>query len=278
MVERHHRRGPDDTTPPPPLARTNLGAASRGGGPHDLRPRQQTLRRRATGQSTPNWQSARQLGPRHPREAQQLPHHCCHPTTRLPFAFGWLVGDTEWAMGIVRGAHGGEWGDFFHRSGAVNPGATERLMAAYLTWRGIPLPLNLQPMARRAQQPHVPSPRPGTNGNAAVARMMPEVPDTTAPPSPPGEPRPSPAPRPDSAPQQRLGPRMYAPWHHRASAHRKAQQPPHPPAHPTPPPTHPPPHHTNSTLRHHRGPVCHRAPDMSVRPNGRHNDTRHNTR
>ena len=64
------------------------------------------------------------------------------PNIRLPFAFGSLVGDAEWAMGIVHGAHGGEWGDFFQRSGAMTQGATERLMAAYLTWR-------------RAQQPHV---------------------------------------------------------------------------------------------------------------------------
>ena len=31
-------------------------------------------------------------------------------TTRLPFAFGWLVGAAEWPMGMARGAHGGEWG------------------------------------------------------------------------------------------------------------------------------------------------------------------------
>ena len=60
-------------------------------------------------------------------------------TTRLPIAFGWLVGDAEWAMGIVRGAHGAEWGDFFHRGGAMTPGATERLMAAYLSGGGYPL-------------------------------------------------------------------------------------------------------------------------------------------
>ena len=45
-------------------------------------------------------------------------------TTRLPFALRWLVGDTEWGMGIVRGAHGGELGDFFHCSGAMTAGAT----------------------------------------------------------------------------------------------------------------------------------------------------------
>ena len=93
-------------------------------------------------------------------------------TTRLPFAFGWLVEDAEWAMGIARGAHGGEWGKFFHRGGAMTPGATERLMAAYLTCRGTLPPRSLQPLAQRARQPHVPPPQPGTYSNAAVARMM----------------------------------------------------------------------------------------------------------
>ena len=51
-------------------------------------------------------------------------------STRLPIAFGWLVGGAEWAMGIARGTHGAEWGDFLHRGGAMTPGATEGLMAA----------------------------------------------------------------------------------------------------------------------------------------------------
>ena len=34
-------------------------------------------------------------------------------TTRLPFTLGWLVGDAEWAMGMARGAHGHECGEFF---------------------------------------------------------------------------------------------------------------------------------------------------------------------
>ena len=93
-------------------------------------------------------------------------------TTRLSFTFGWLVGDVEWAMGVVRGAHGGEWGDFFHRSGAPIEGAPERLMEAFLTWRGIPLARSLAPLPRRAQRPHVRPPGPGMLGNAAVARMM----------------------------------------------------------------------------------------------------------
>ena len=93
-------------------------------------------------------------------------------TIRLPFTFGWLVGDAEWAMGIVRVAHGHEWGEFFRRSGAMTEGATERLMAAHLTCGGIPLTRSLQPLARRAQQPHVPPPRLRRYGNAAVAGMI----------------------------------------------------------------------------------------------------------
>ena len=93
-------------------------------------------------------------------------------TTRLRIAFGWLVGDVEGAMGIARGAHGAEWADLFHRGGAMTPGATERLMAAYLTWRGIPPPRSLRSQVQRAQQPHVPPPQSGTYGNAAVASMM----------------------------------------------------------------------------------------------------------
>ena len=93
-------------------------------------------------------------------------------TTCLPLGFGWLVGDAEWGIGIARGTHGGELGEFFDCGGAMTPGATNTLMAAYLTWRGIPPPRSLQLMAQRAQQPHVPPPQPGTYGNAAVARMM----------------------------------------------------------------------------------------------------------
>ena len=75
-------------------------------------------------------------------------------------------------MGVVRGAHGGERGDLFHRSWALTSRLTERLMATYLTWRGIPLPRSLTPLALCAPLPHVPPPRPGTYGNGAVARMM----------------------------------------------------------------------------------------------------------
>ena len=71
-------------------------------------------------------------------------------TSSLLIAFVCLVGDVELAMGIARGAHGAERGEFFHRGGAMTPGATERLMAAYLTWRGIPPPRSLRPLVQRA--------------------------------------------------------------------------------------------------------------------------------
>ena len=92
-------------------------------------------------------------------------------TTRLPFTFGWLVGDAEWAMDVIRGAHGHEWGDSFRCSGGMVEGAPHRLIAAYLTWRGIPFPRRLVPVVWRAHQPLFPPLRPGTYGNGAVARM-----------------------------------------------------------------------------------------------------------
>ena len=49
-------------------------------------------------------------------------------TTRLPFSFGRLVGDVEWATGVVPGAHGHEWADFFRRSRGMVEGAPKRLM------------------------------------------------------------------------------------------------------------------------------------------------------
>ena len=82
--------------------------------------------------------------------------------TRLPFTFSWLVGDAECAMGIICGAHGNERGNFFHCSGGLVERAPERLLAAYLTWRGVPLLCSLVPVARRAQQPLVPPPQLGT--------------------------------------------------------------------------------------------------------------------
>ena len=201
-------------------------------------------------------------------------------TTRLSITFGWPVGDAEWAMGIARRAHGAEWGDFFRRGGAMTPGATERLMAAYLTWRGIPPPRSLESLIQRTLQPHVPPPQPGTYGNAAVARMMAKGSwlDGSS-----YSPRRTTAtitgPPPRSRPRQRLGPRTYEP-------ERRPRRPPHPPTHPPPPPPHPPPNHTNNTpptprglqaIRHHLGPAHHRAPDKSVRPNRRRNDNQQNT-
>ena len=147
-------------------------------------------------------------------------------TTRLPSAFGWLVGDAEWAMGIVRGAHGGELGEFFHRGNAMTQGATERLMAAYLTWRGarqevsppgtlMPPPQRSKPARKsarggvgdRSPSPHPPHPQPVGSGPRPHARKdewsgVGERPTPDAP--HPGKRRPPRAPscRPHSAPSQ----------------------------------------------------------------------------
>ena len=69
----------------------------------------------------------------------------------LPFAFGWLVGDGEWAMGLARNAHSHEWGDLFFRSGRLCPDdAIYTVMAAWLTWTQITVPEWLQPVVERA--------------------------------------------------------------------------------------------------------------------------------
>ena len=91
-------------------------------------------------------------------------------SSRLPFAFGWLVGDGVWAMGLTRDAHSHEWGDLFWRSGGLRPDTTDRVVAAWLTWRQIPVSEWLRPVAEQAHQPSVPPPQRGTYGNTAVAR------------------------------------------------------------------------------------------------------------
>ena len=172
VVGRPHRRGPSDTPPPPPLARTNVGAARPGRGPHGLRPRPRGLQRCATGQSAPHWQPAQQLGLRQPHEPKQLPQHRRHPHHPPPDRLRLAGGGRGTGDGYRPRCPWRQLGDFLHRGGAMTPRATERLMAAYLTWRGIPPPRSLESLMQRTLQPHVPPPQPGTYGNAAVARMM----------------------------------------------------------------------------------------------------------
>ena len=91
----------------------------------------------------------------------QMSHNNYHTinvtlTDRLPIAFGWLVGDAELATGIARGTHGAEWEKFFHRGGAIAPGATGRLMGGYVTWRGSPPLRSLRQLVQRDQQPRWP--------------------------------------------------------------------------------------------------------------------------
>ena len=91
-------------------------------------------------------------------------------TICLPFAFSWLAGDAEWAIWSVLNSHGHEWPKFHHCSGGLLPGAHEGLIRAWLIWSDLPIPSNLRPAVKRAKQLLVPQPRPGTYGNAVVAR------------------------------------------------------------------------------------------------------------
>ena len=216
-------------------------------------------------------------GPVSPHEPQQLLHHRRHPDhpppDRLRLAGGGRrMGDWHRPRRPWRRVAG-----IFPPLRGHDPEGNREADRGLPHVEAHPPPRSLRPLAQRAQQPHVPPPQPGTYGNAAVARMMARG-TRLLPPS--GETRPSPPPHTGPAPRQRLGPQMYAP------EHRRLQRPPRPAAHPPPPPPHPSPHHTNSapptpswlrTLRHHRGPARHRAPDKSVRPNGRRNDNHRNT-
>ena len=92
-------------------------------------------------------------------------------SSRLPFAFGWLLRDGEWAMGHARYAHSHDWGDLFWRNGGPGPDTIDRVMAAWLTWRQIPVPEWRRPVVARARQPAAPPPQPCTYGNADVPKV-----------------------------------------------------------------------------------------------------------
>ena len=149
---------PATPPPPPPLARTNLGAARPGRGLHGLRPQPRRLQRRATGQSAPPLATCPTVGATSAQRTKRTTATSSSPSppaSRLPSAGWWGTRNGRWAS-----------------PAAMTRGATERLMAAYLTWRGIPPPRSLESLIQRTLQPHVPPPQPGTYGNAAVARMM----------------------------------------------------------------------------------------------------------
>ena len=97
-------------------------------------------------------------------------------STRLPFAFGWLVKDGECAMGLARGAHGHDCGGLFFRNEGLRPGdSMYRVMGSWMTWRRIPVPKWLRPVVESAHQPSVVPPQPSTYGNAAVAQAADSV-------------------------------------------------------------------------------------------------------
>ena len=172
MVGHPHRRGHSDTPPRPPWSAPTWALPDPDADPTFYVPDHEDYNDAPRGILPPIGSLPDSWGSVSPTNQNNYRNIVVTLTTRLPIAFGWLVGDAEWAMGIARGAHGAEWGDFLRRGGAMTPGATERLMAAYLTWRGIPPPRSLGSLMQRTLQLHVLPPQPGTYGNAAVARMM----------------------------------------------------------------------------------------------------------
>ena len=174
MVGRPHRRGPSDTPPPPrpPWRAPTWALPDPDADPTVYVPDHEDYNNAPRGSLPPIGNLPGSWGYVSPTNQNNYRNIVGTLTTRLPIAFGLLVRDAEWAMGIARGAHGAEWRDFFHHGGAMTPGATERLMAAYLTLRGIPPPRSLKSLIQRTLQPHVPPSQPGTYGNAAVTSMM----------------------------------------------------------------------------------------------------------
>ena len=144
MVGRPHRRGPSDTPPRPPWRAPTWALPDPDADPTVYVPDHEDYNDAPRGSLPPIGNLPGSWGYVSPTNHNNYRNIVVTLTTRLPFAFGWLVGDAEWAMGIARGAHGAQWGDFFHHGWAMTPGATERLMAAYLTWRSIPPPRSLE--------------------------------------------------------------------------------------------------------------------------------------
>ena len=84
--------------PPPPLARTNLVYV----------PDHEDYNDAPRGSLPPIGNLPGSWGYVSPTNHNNYHNIVVTLTTRLPIAFGWLVGDAEWAMGIARGAHGRE--------------------------------------------------------------------------------------------------------------------------------------------------------------------------
>ena len=79
--------------------------------------------------------------------------------TNLTHHFGWFERDTEWAMGLVQGLHGHEWWKIVLRGGAWVLDGHQRLMEAWIRWRGFspPLPpLRLRPLLKQAGHGYIP--------------------------------------------------------------------------------------------------------------------------
>ena len=108
MVGRPHRRGPGNTATLPPLARNNMGAANQGGDPTIYVPDNEHYHDVPRGSLPPIGNLPDSWGPVSLMNFNNYRTTVVTLTTRLSFAFSWLVGDAEWAIGIICGAHGGE--------------------------------------------------------------------------------------------------------------------------------------------------------------------------
>ena len=267
--------------PPPPLARTNLGAARPGRGPHGLRPRPRGLQRCATGQSAPHVQPAGQLGLHQPHEPKQLPQHRRHPHHLPPDRHRLADGGRGMGDGHRPRRPWRRVGGLLPPRRGHDPGGDREADGGLPHMEGHTP--STQPRIADTAHPAAAGPATTTghirqcsggqdDGQRYPARRL-ILP-------PPENHRnhhhpPAPIPRHDSDEgHERTGPNVgRGILHIPRPIHLR-------------PPTHPPPNHTNNTpptpgglqaVRHHLGPAHHRAPDKSVRPNGRRNDNQHNT-
>ena len=74
----------------------------------------------------------------------------------LPHFFGWHVGH--------------KWGDFVQRNGTLTHNGAERLMAAWVTWRELPIPRNLWNLVELSGHPLIPPPPPQHQARTATQR------------------------------------------------------------------------------------------------------------
>ena len=122
MVGRPHRRGPSDAPPRPPWCAPTWALPDPDADPTVYVPDHEDYNNAPRGSLPPIGNLPGSWGYVSPTNQNNYRNIVVTLTTRLPIAFGWLLGDAEWAMGIARGAHGAEWGEFFQPRRGHDPG------------------------------------------------------------------------------------------------------------------------------------------------------------